>query len=161
MQPGTPDCAPKLSTHTYRLFIFLKNRCFHPAAKRCAFYRIKILCQAPRAKNSKPTRQNRCTVRKKHHPRTQPPHYAAPSKATRCSKRGRIIKNYQRASRGLIKKITRSSLARTSACQPEARPSRQRAAATLYQRASLHSAEPLPGQSFAETLTYSPSSQPA
>ena len=98
MQPGTPDCAPKLSTHTYRLFIFLKNRCFHPAAKRCAFYRIKILCQAPRAKNSKPTRQNRCTVRKKHHPRTQPPHYAASLKTTRCSKRGRIIKNYQRQS---------------------------------------------------------------
>jgi len=53
-----------LSTHTYRLFIFLKNRCFHPAAKRCAFYRIKTLCQALRAKNSKPTRQNRCTIRK-------------------------------------------------------------------------------------------------
>ena len=131
MQPGTPDCAPKLSTHTYRLFIFLKNRCFHPAAKRCAFYRIKILCQALRAKNSKPTRQNRCTVRKKHHPRTQPLHHSAPPKATRCSKRGRIIKNYQRQSSYWRDKSTQQLPAQTCASLPAEPPPRQTATQNL------------------------------
>ena len=99
---GTPDCAPKLSTHTYRLFIFLKNRCNSTSAKRCAFYRSKTTCQALRAKNLKPTRKTLCTIRKIQHPGstllTQPtpspeplqqerPHYRELSETVKTLKR--------------------------------------------------------------------------
>ena len=61
---GTPEHSPKSSTHTYRLFIFLKNRCTPTAAKRCAFYRTKILCQALRAKKPNPHAKPQCKTRK-------------------------------------------------------------------------------------------------
>ena len=76
---GTPEHSPKSSTHTYRLFIFLKNRCFSTTAKRCAFYRSKTTCQALRAKKPKPTRKTEMQNPEIQHFQIPPPHRTTPS----------------------------------------------------------------------------------